>query len=261
MTDALSAVQPLRLGLVLVYTALALLGLWRLRLPVAREAVGAALRAAAQLAMVGSVLLLVFQVDRLEVSSAVLAVMVTVAAFTAAARVRGRMALRFCLGVIATTSLAVIVPMAVSGVFDLTASFLVPISGMVIGNAMNSTALAVERLESELRSRRDQVEAYLSLGIDPDTSLRQVTGATVTASLIPSLNSLKTTGIVHIPGMMTGMLLAGQNPLWAAQMQLTILYLIFAAALMSSVLVSCLGRTLYFTELEALALPEEPAEP
>jgi len=162
---------------------------------------------------------------------------------------------RIEVGCLALTTVAVILPMVCAGVFELRTSFLVPISGTVIGNAMNATALALERLQSDLRARRDQVEAWLSLGIDPDTATRPSAELSLQAALIPTMNSLKTTGIVHIPGTMLGMLLGGQSPVKAAEMQWTILVLVFVGALLSALLVGRLGRRLFFTELEALDLP------
>ena len=257
MSEALATVDVGRLVLVALYVAAALLLMARLRLPSAGEAFRGVLQAAGQLAVMGSVLLFVFRVDRLGVSVALLAGMVAVAAWTAARRAnRWPSTLRFAFGTIGLVTLAIVAPMALAGVFELRPSFLIPISGMVLGNAMNATALALERLQSDLRARQAVVEAYLTLGVDPDTATRTSAGTTLQASLIPSLNSLKTSGVVHIPGMMTGMLLGGQNPLKAAELQLTILYLIFLAALGSALLVTGLGRRLYFTDLEALRLPE-----
>lgn len=249
-------VDPWKLGVLAVYVGLALLLMHRLRLALAREALLAVLQGLAQLAVMGSVLLFVFQVDHLALSLALLAGMVVVAAWTAARRANTRPAtLRFALGCLALTTVAVILPMVCAGVFELRTSFLVPISGTVIGNAMNATALALERLQSDLRARRDQVEAWLSLGIDPDTATRPSAELSLQAALIPTMNSLKTTGIVHIPGTMLGMLLGGQSPVKAAEMQWTILVLVFVGALLSALLVGRLGRRLFFTELEALDLP------
>lgn len=257
MNEALASLDPWRLALLAAYTGAALLLMVRFRVRSAGEAAWGTLRAAAQLAVMGSVLLFVFQVDHPALSVALLAMMVAVGAWTAARRVnRWRSTLLFAGGAIALTTVAIVLPMALAGVFEVRPSFLIPISGMIIGNAMNATALALERLQSDLKARRDRVEAYLSLGVDPDTATRASADDTLNASLIPSLNSLKTTGVVHIPGMMTGMLIAGQNPLKAAELQLTILYLIFVAALASALLVTRLGRRLYFTEWEALRLPE-----
>ncbi len=248
--------DPWKLGVLALYVGLALLLMVRLRLALAREALLAVLQGAAQLAVMGSVLLFVFQVDNLALSLVLLASMVGVAAWTAARRANDRAAtLRFALGCLGLTTVAVVVPMAAAGVFELRTSFLVPISGTVIGNAMNATALALERLQSDLRARRERVEACLSLGVDPDMATRSSADLSLQAALIPTMNSLKTTGIVHIPGTMLGMLLGGQSPVQAAEMQWTILVLVFVGALFSALLVSRLGRRLYFTDLEALDLP------
>ncbi len=261
MMEALEAVDPWRLAFLFLYLGAAFLLMLRLRLTFVGEAFWGALRAAAQLAVMGSVLLFVFEVDRLPLSLALLALMIVVAAWTAARRANvWNSTLAFSMAVMLTTTVIIVLPMVLVGVFEPRPSFLIPISGMVIGNAMNATALALERLQSDLAARRDRIEGYLALGIDPDTATRASAESTLNASLIPSLNSLKTTGVVHIPGMMTGMMIAGQHPMKAAEMQLTILYLIFVAALLSSLMVTHLGRRLYFTRMEALRLPRPSAD-
>jgi putative ABC transport system permease protein len=257
MNQVLGSLDFWRLGMLGLYIGAVLLMMFHMRLPAARESFLAMLQGAAQLAIMGSVLLFVFEVDHLALSVALLVVMVLVASRTAARRIDRRAAtFRFALGCIGLATLAILLPMALARVFELRPNFLIPISGMVIGNAMNATALALERLRSDLKLQRDRVEAWLSLGADPDTAMRSSARSTLEAALIPSLNSLKTTGVVHIPGMMTGMLLGGQSPVKAAEMQLTILVLIFTAALFSALLVTRLARRLFFTELEALDLPD-----
>ena len=73
----------------------------------------------------------------------------------------------------------------------------------------------------------------------------------MTAALIPTLNTMKSTGIVHIPGLMTGMLLSGAEPIHAAEMQAIIIYLIFIGAVLSSLVATRLQRRSYFTSYGA----------
>src|SRR5205085_2514432 len=91
--------------------------------------------------------------------------------------------------------------------------YLIPLFGMIIGNAMNGAAIAAERLGSEMESRRLEVEAYLALGASPSRASREPARRALAAALIPAVNGLMVVGLVALPGMMTGQILAGSSPL------------------------------------------------
>lgn len=244
--------EILKVGIVLLYLGITILVLRLLELRIYVESITASLRAIFQLLIVGSILLAVFKADSVYINILVLAGMITIAAYTSAQRTRLPGTGGVALFTIATTSIIIILPMLFFGVFDAASRFLIPVSGMIIGNAMNSTSLALERLDREIRSNREEIEAYLSLGLDPKTAVKEYVKASVTASLIPRLNGLKTTGIVHIPGLMTGMVLSGQDPILAAEFQAILLYLIFIGAAVASLLATHLAQGRYFTPYEAL---------
>jgi putative ABC transport system permease protein len=241
-----------KLGVVLLYLGLTILVLRILDLRIYLESLTASLRAIFQLLIVGSILLAVFNADSAYINALVLAGMITIAAHTSAQRSGLPGVTRVTLLTIAVTSTLVILPMLLFGVFEAAPRFLIPISGMIIGNAMNSTSLALERLDREIKSNTEEIEAYLSLGLDPKAATKEYVKAAITASLIPRLNGLKTTGIVHIPGLMTGMVLSGQDPILAAQLQAILLYLIFIGAAMASLLATFLARGAYFTSFSSL---------
>lgn len=240
-------IEAFNLGIVLLYLIITIFVLRILELRIYLESLTASLRAIFQLLIVGSILLAVFKADSVYVNILVLIGMISIAAYTSAQRSELQNSWKITLFTIATTSALIILPMVLLGVFNAAPSFLIPISGMIIGNAMNSTSLALERLDREIESKREEIEAYLSLGFDPGAATRECVKAAVNASLIPRLNSLKTTGIVHIPGLMTGMVLSGQDPIVAAQLQAILLYLIFIGAAVASLLATFLARGKYFT--------------
>ena len=91
----------------------------------------------------------------------------------------------------------------------------VPLAGMIFANAMNAIAVAIERFESE-RSHGAEFEA--------------ARGSAVTAALIPTTNSLLAVGLVAIPGMMTGQVLAGEDPLIAARYQMMVMAMVYGSA-------------------------------
>jgi putative ABC transport system permease protein len=100
---------------------------------------------------------------------------------------------------------------------------------MVLGNAMNGIALAQERLFEGLRVRRGEVMLRLSLGATPWEAALPVCQSAFKAGMIPTLNSMATVGIVFIPGMMTGQVLAGVDPAVAAGYQIVVMLMLSAA--------------------------------
>jgi len=243
--------EAVRFMVVVFYLCLTVLLLRHLRVGVAFEAAAGAARAILQLLVMGSVLMAVFRFDSRALDAAVLTAMILTAAAIASRRTKGAGNFRVALAAVFSASALVILPMALLGVFDLTSSFLVPISGMVIGNAMNTTALSLDRLGREMTTGRKTIEAVLALGVDVEGATRGPIRESVTAALIPTLNSMKSIGLVHIPGLMTGMLLSGADPIFAAEMQAIILYLIFIGAVLSSLIATRLARRTYFTAYEA----------
>src|SRR5207253_6333623 len=203
----------------------------RSRLGLERDLVWGAVRGAAQLIAIGYVLLLLFNHEKPAWVLLLLAVMLVAAAGTAARRVeRGPSS-----GVLFPRAMAAIgagtvvadVPVF-AGVVPLhpwyEARYLVPISGMMLSNAMNTVALAFERIFASARTEADQVEALLALGATPRQALERQVRATLRAALLPTINGLLTVGLVALPGMMTGQIVSGTPPEQAVRYQIVIRY-------------------------------------
>lgn len=132
--------------------------------------------------------------------------------------------------------------------------YLVPLFGMIVGNAMNGAALAAERLASELESHRGEVEAYLALGATPARAAAEPARRAMYAALIPSVNGLMTVGLVQLPGMMTGQILAGQSPLLAVRYQIVVMFMLAGGTAMTVVMTVLWYRRTFFTDAAQLAL-------
>jgi putative ABC transport system permease protein len=122
----------------------------------------------------------------------------------------------------------------------------------VIANAMKINGLALDRFKEEIRSNRDVIEVGLALGGPPERVLAAHVRDSVRASLIPVVDSLKSLGWVWIPGIMAGMILGGENPLYAALYQFVIMAMIFAAGGLTSMLSSVLLGRAVITDAEQL---------
>lgn len=112
----------------------------------------------------------------------------------------------------------------------------IPLLGMVLGNSLTGISLGLDRFLSELRSRRGEVEMLLSHGATRWESCREVFAGATRTAMIPILNTMSVAGIVSIPGMMTGQLLAGAAPIQAVQYQIMIMFVIAAAIAIGVVL-------------------------
>jgi putative ABC transport system permease protein len=184
-----------------------------------------------------------------------LAAMIFAAGWTSARRARGMPgAFRTSTTAIACGAGSVIVVMAWAGVIDTGIASLIPIGSMLIANAMNTNSLALNRFRSDVIAHIGEIESALALGADPAQSVARYSQSTFEASLIPAIDSLRSLGIVWIPGLMAGMLLSGARPLYAAIYQFVVLSMIFAASGLTSLISTVLMRGEVFSEQEQLVL-------
>lgn len=114
----------------------------------------------------------------------------------------------------------------------------IPLAGILLGNAMNAAAIAGERFASTLNASQLDIETHLSLGATPWQAIAQYRREAIRAGLIPILNSMMVVGIVTLPGAITGQILGGVNPLQAALYQMLIMFMLAFAVLITALLVT-----------------------
>ncbi len=126
---------------------------------------------------------------------------------------------------------------------------LVAVAGIVIGNAMSAATLAGRNFNRTSKARRDEVEAWLSLGATPPRAHEEIGHESVRESLLPTLDQTKSTGLVTLPGAFVGALFGGASPIVAAQFQLVVLAgVAFAMTLTGIVVTRMAGHTPYVVE-------------
>ncbi|HVJ04587.1 MAG TPA: ABC transporter permease [Candidatus Saccharimonadales bacterium] len=135
-----------------------------------------------------------------------------------------------CLRAIGTGSAVVIATMALTRVIAFKATALVPLGSMIIANSMNTCSQVLERYASDLKLNAGRVEAALALGATSSMAALPYAKNATNAALIPSLNSLRSLGIVWIPGFAAGMLLTGSDPVYTAIYQFMVIAMIYAAS-------------------------------
>lgn len=224
----------------------------------------AALRTLVQLLALGYVLAWIFEVDSFWAVMGMFVLMLGAAAVTAATRPKQPLPglLAYTTGTLAVGSAltAVVVCMFVVRVDPWwEPRYFLPLAGMILGNSMNAVALAAERLQAEVASRRDEIEQLLALGASPRQAVDAALRETYRAAFLPLTNMMLTAGIVSIPGMMNGQILSGTDPTLASRYQVVVMYMISAAVTLSVTLLGMLVYRRFFTrawQLRHDLLPE-----
>jgi putative ABC transport system permease protein len=216
------------LVLVLVAVVLSL----RQRLGIERTILWACTRALVQLLAVGSALTLVLDDDAPVALALVwVAVMVAIATFTITRRAPEVPRL-LPVGFAAVGISTVVAGVVLYGlqIFPFEPIAIVPLAGMVVGNSLAATVAAARRMVAELSGNRLEVEARLALGQPWSDASRPYVRAAVRTALTAQIESTKTVGLIALPGAMTGLILAGVDPVDAVLVQVVVMYLILGAA-------------------------------
>lgn len=243
-------------SLVLVAVAIAIS--WRLRLRLQRDLVVSVVRGLVQLLIVGAALAIIIDPDTSLIWSWLWVVGIVV--FAAATNKRRAPAVPglFWIALVANGATAVI-GFAVAfglGIFPVEGRTLVPIAGMLIGNSMKSGIVVAERIVEALSEGRAEVEARLALGQPWQVASRPIVRNALRLALLPTIENTKALGIVFLPGAMTGLILAGVDPLDAVLVQLALMYLILGGVATTTA-VTALGsvRRLFTADHRLVALP------
>ncbi|AWI11139.1 iron export ABC transporter permease subunit FetB [Caldifermentibacillus hisashii] len=134
------------------------------------------------------------------------------------------------------------------GITPPTAQYMIPISGMMVGNSMVLAILFLNRFASEVHAYEEEIELILSLGGTPKQAIHRQLITAIKASTIPTIESQKTMGLVQLPGMMSGQIIAGADPIQAVQFQLLVLFLLLTTAVITSVLLGFLSYPTLFNQ-------------
>lgn len=206
-----------------------------------RDLIITSIRATIQLLIVGYILNIVFGFDHPFAMIVMLFVMISVAAHNAAKRGKGLP--RIFWKIFLTIS---IVELITQGfllgleIVPATPPYIISISGMIIGNSMVITNLFLNRLKGELEMRKEEVMLVLSLGGSVKQSIFPILKQSIRSSLIPTIEGQKTIGLVQLPGMMTGQIIAGADPVQAVRLQLLIVFMILSAATLTAIILGFL---------------------
>jgi len=241
---------------------LALIGLSiRLGLGIGRQLAIAALRTTAQLLLVGLILESVFASSRLPLIALIMLVMLTVAAWEILARQKRKLRGWWGFGISAfslfissflITALALVLVIGAEPWY--LPQYAIPLLGMLLGNTMNGIALGMDRLVQTAWQQRSVIEQRLMLGQRDRDAIRDIARDAMRAGMIPIINAMAAAGIVSLPGMMTGQILAGSPPVEAVKYQILIMFLVTAGTGFGVVSVLQLIARRMFDQRERLRL-------
>jgi putative ABC transport system permease protein len=246
---------PTWLGVVASVVLVVVAGLvsWRMRLGLERELAVVAVRAFVQLIGVGLLLGVLFTYGGLPASFAWLIVMVIIGGQVAGRRARGLpRAVRTSTIAIGAGSAATMGVLLALRIIEAIPTVVVPVGGMVASTAMVATGVTLKRVRESASASRDAIEARLALGLSPAESFAEQRRGAVRTALIPSIDSTKVVGLIALPGAMTGLILAGVEPLQAIRYQIVVMYMLLASAAIAAACAVWLAERDLFDAAERL---------
>ena len=210
----------------------------------------ASIRMTVQLALAGLILTYILKNPHPLFTVLYLSIMTAFAIFTALSRNKGlNRRFKIIVGVSLTSTGLCVVSffiVVIVGVNLFNPQYTIPISGMIIGNAMTGVSLGLRAFNENISAQRARIEALLNIGVTPQRILIPFVNQALETALIPTLNSMIGMGIISLPGMMTGQILSGTMPMTAILYQIAILIAICAVTCLSVFCSLYFGyRTLY----------------
>jgi len=249
-----------RIGLALALIVAALvISRWQ-RADLEKDLVIASVRGFVQLIAIGYLLELIFNQDSPFWTTALLSVMILIAARTSGRRGHNTpSATRIALLSIGLGSVLTLGILIIAGVFEYTPQVIIPIGGMVVGNAMTVASQVMDRMSVDLSEQRVLIESRLALGATSREASHQQFRRALSSAMIPHIDTTKTTGLIKLPGAMTGMILAGASPLAAVQLQIIVMYMLVGAVSFTGLIAAYLTYRAFFTGAHQLKTLGRPA--
>ena len=246
-----------------VLVGVAVLAAWRGRMRLVGDILVAAVRSGVQLVAVGAMLLLVFRHTGLAGAVGWLTVMVLLAGPVSARRAAGlpRALLIATVSTGAATAATLGALLALQ-VVSSDARVVIPVGGMVVANTMQATSLVLVRIRDEVTTARAAIEARLALGLSAAEAFAPHQHTSLRTALIPAIDSTKVVGLISLPGAMTGLIMAGVDPLTAIRYQIVVAYMLLAAAVLAALVAARLAERVLFDDAHRLrTLQAPPAGP
>lgn len=252
MTSELT-VSPLSLVFSFVLVLFAISISYKEKLGLEKDILWAMLRMVVQLIIIGYVLTYIFQIDSIIVTAVIMIFMIINAAYNADKRA-GKIpnAFKISLAAIVVGVVASILVLVISGSIQFVPAQIIPITGMLVGNAMAVIGLSFRNLNNEFSKAQQEVNERLALGASIKLASTDILRESIKGSLQPTIDSARTVGLVLLPGMMVGMMLAGAVPLSAIMYQILIYFMMVSTSAITSLIAVYLSYKYFYTDFGQL---------
>ncbi|XP_016543111.1 protein ALUMINUM SENSITIVE 3 isoform X3 [Capsicum annuum] len=195
------------------------------------EMIYSVFRAFLQLSIIGFVLQFIFSQKNAGWIILAYLFMVTIAGYTAGQRAKHVPRGKYIAGVsiLAGTAVTMFL-LVILNVFPFTPRYIIPVAGMMVGNAMTVTGVTMKKLRDDIKIQMSLVETALALGATPRQATLQQVKRSLVIALSPVLDNAKTVGLISLPGAMTGLIMGGSSPLEAIQLQIVVMNMLIGAS-------------------------------
>ncbi|HFI0326067.1 TPA: iron export ABC transporter permease subunit FetB [Streptococcus suis] len=209
----------------------------------------AVVRTVLQLIFVGYILKFIFQASNVFLSLAMVLIILYNASVQANKRNPNskKSLLHPFLALLASTGLTLTI-LVLSGAIKFIPSQVIPISGMLASNAMTAIGLSYRAMYKSFKDNRQQVLEKLSLGATVKLASQDILREAIKTGMQPTIDSAKTVGLVSLPGMMSGLIFAGVDPVHAIRYQIMVMFMLLSATSLASVIASYAAYQTYFTD-------------
>ncbi|MBO1517750.1 ABC transporter permease [Psychrobacter halodurans] len=233
---------------------------WRLRLHLTKTLLMAALRTVVQLSFIGLILAWVFAREQWYEVLSILTIMTLIAGSAAKNRVKRRYNGLFIDTLLAVSVSAVLVTaIAIMVILDVqpwyTPQFVIPILGLILGNSLTAISLTSNQLINAFYEQQARIEMMLSLSATPFEAVHEQVRTAIINGMTPTLNSMLVVGVVSLPGMMTGQILAGADPTQAIRYQIVTMFLICVSSTLGCTISALLTYRRFFNKNQQFSLP------
>lgn len=233
---------------------------WRLRLHLTKTLLMAALRTVVQLSFIGLILAWVFAREQWYEVLSILTIMTLIAGSAAKNRVKRRYKglfidtlLAVSVSAVMVTAIAILVILEVQPWY--TPQFVIPILGLILGNSLTAISLTSNQLINAFYEQQARIEMMLSLSATPFEAVHEQIRTAIINGMTPTLNSMLVVGVVSLPGMMTGQILAGADPTQAIRYQIVTMFLICVSSTLGCTISALLTYRRFFNKNQQFSLP------
>lgn len=224
------------------------------KLHIIKDLVIATLRAVVQLVILGFILNFIFNVDQKWLLLSFVLVIIINASWNTLSRASSIMHHVFWISFV-SIFVGVAIPLAgvlITGAISFTPNEVIPIAGMLGNNGLIAINLAYQNLDREFVKQTDEIESKLALGAGPKLASKATIRESVKTAIVPTIDSVKTYGLVSIPGMMTGLIIGGVPPLEAIKFQLLVVFIHTTATIISALIATYLSYRQFYNDRDQL---------